>query len=157
MAKKTEAIKERLQAYTESRRDYEMQIERLQRMAAASQYKSPSFEPMPGGGSPSKDKIADAICELIELENQLKDDKDALDEERRQIDALIRKMKKADERAIIRMKYFDGMGWTDIAHAIYHREEDFKQAVSAYQQKAYKLHGAALLSLAKIYNKKENK
>ena len=49
------------------------------------------------------------------------------------------------------MKYFDGMGWTDITRAIFHREPDYKTAARAYQQRTYKLHGSALVSLAKIY------
>lgn len=151
MTKKTDAIKERLQAYAEMRRDHEIQLERLERLRASMEYKSPSFEPIPGGGGGDKDKMTNYVAEVMELEKEIGDDLHIMENERRALDHLIRKIPKADERAVVRMKYFDGMGWTDITRAIFHREPDYKTAARAYQQRTYKLHGSALVSLAKIY------
>lgn len=150
---KTDAIKGRLQAYAEMRRDHEIQLERLERLRASMEYKSPSFDSIPGGNG-SNDKMINSVAEIIELEKEIGDDLQIMETERKALDHLIRKISKADERAVIRLKYFDGMGWTDIARAIYHKEPDFKRAGSMYLQKSYKLHGSALVSLARIYNEK---
>ncbi|MGP1348501.1 MAG: DUF1492 domain-containing protein [Stomatobaculum sp.] len=152
MEKKTDAIKEHLQAYADMRRDHENQLERLDRLRASAEYKSPSFESMPGGGGGEKDKMTNYVAEVIELEKEIGSALQIMEQERKELDHLIRKIQKADERAVIRMKYFDGMGWTDITHVLFHREDDYKQAGRQYQQRTYKLHGSALVSLAKIYN-----
>ena len=71
MTKKTDAIKERLQAYAEMRRDHEIQLERLERLRASMEYKSPSFEPIPGGGGGDKDKMTNYVAEVMELEKEM--------------------------------------------------------------------------------------
>lgn len=156
MMKKTDAIKERLQAYAEMRRDHEIQLERLERLRASMEYKSPSFDAIPGG-SGGNDKMINSVAEIIELEKEIGDDLQIMEAERKALDHVIRKIPKADERAVIRMKYFDGMGWTDITRAIFHREPDYKHAARTYQQRTYKLHGSALVSLAKIYTAENGK
>ena len=76
---------------------------------------------------------------------------------RAQLDALkdLEQFADALERAVIRMKYFDGMGWTDIADALFRKMPDFNKAARLYLDKAYKLHGTALLSLAEAQEKAE--
>ena len=148
MEKKTDAIKKRLQDYAERRRDFENENERYIRLyTAASSPKSPSFDAMPAG-SPIKDRMSDQVAELIEMEKELEGSLQALREEKEQLQRLIKKLKKADERAVIRMKYLDGMDWVDIAAAIFGKQKDYKRAAQAYLDKAYKLHGSALLGLS---------
>ena len=157
MAKKTDAIKERLQAYAEMRRDHEMQLERLERLTAAVEYKSPGFEPMPRGSGGSGDKLANYVAEVIELEKEIGEDLQIMEKERKELDHIIRKISKADERAVLRMKYFDGMDWTSITSALFHNESDYKQATRQYQQRTYKLHGSALLSASEVYARARQK
>ena len=110
---------------------------------------------MPGGGTAAGDRMTVNIARKIELEKSLEGDEKAIKEERAQLERLIRKVKKPDERAVIRMKYFDGMGWTDIADALFRKMPDFNKAARLYLDKAYKLHGTALLSLAEAQEKAE--
>lgn len=145
---KTTPIKERLQQYAEMCRDFENQHERYIRLVASLESpKVQSFDAMPGG-SPSGDALANKVALKIELEEELKSDKEALDAERRELEKIIRKLKKADERAVVRMKYFDGMDWVDICHTLYHKQKDYKRMTRQYMDKSYKLHGAALINLA---------
>lgn len=145
--KKTDAIKRRLQDYAERRRDFENENERYIRLyQAAHSPKSPSFDAMPMG-SPAKDRMSSQVAELVEMEKELQSELDAIIEEKNKLQRLIKKLKKADERAVIRMKYLDGMDWVDIAAALYRKQKDYKVAAQIYLDKAYKLHGAALLSL----------
>ncbi|MBD5469224.1 MAG: DUF1492 domain-containing protein [Lachnospiraceae bacterium] len=150
--KKTDAIKRRLQDYTERRRDFENENERYIRLyQAAHSPKTPRFDAI-RKGSPDKDLMGNQVAELIEMEKDLKSEQEAIIEERKQLQRLIKKLKKADERAVIRMKYLDGMDWVDIAAALYRKQKDYKVAEQAYLDKAYKLHGAALLSLSIVLN-----
>ena len=147
--KRTDAIKERLQNYSDMVREFENQNERYVRLVTAMESpKVQSFDTMPGGGTAAGDRMTVNIARKIELEKSLEGDEKAIKEERAQLERLIRKVKKPDERAVIRMKYFDGMGWTDIADALFRKIPDFNKAARLYLDKAYKLHGTALLSLA---------
>ena len=151
-AKKTDAIKRRLQDYAERWRDFENENERYIRLyQAAHSPKSPSFEAMPMG-TPAKDRMSNQVAELVEMEKELKNEMEVIIEEKNQLQRLIKKLKKADERAVIRMKYLEGMDWADIAAALYHKQKDYKVAERTYLDKAYKLHGAALLSLTIALN-----
>ena len=148
--KRTDAIKERLQNYSDMVREFENQNERYVRLVTAMESpKVQSFDTMPGGG------MTVNIARKIELEKSLEGDEKAIKEEQAQLERLIRKVKKPDERAVIRMKYFDGMGWTDIADALFRKMPDFNKAARLYLDKAYKLHGTALLSLAEAQEKAE--
>lgn len=150
--KKTDAIKRRLQDYAERRRNFENENERYIRLyQAAHSPKSPSFNAIPMG-SPDKDRMSNQVAELVEMEKEIQSELDAIVEEKNQLQRLIKKLKKADERAVIRMKYLDGMDWVDIAAALYRKQKDYKVAEQTYLDKAYKLHGAALLSLSIVLN-----
>lgn len=148
---KTAAIKKRLQQYQEDHRDFINQNERYIRLTSSIESaKVQQFDAMPGSGSPTADKMADKIVLKLELEEDIKADKEYLEKERKALEKLIRKMSKADERAVIRMKYFDDMDWTDICRMLYRRRKDFTRAARTYLNKTYKLHGAALLSLTDV-------
>ena len=126
--KRTDAIKERLQNYSDMVREFENQNERYVRLVTAMESpKVQSFDAMPGGGTAAGDRMTVNIARKIELEKS----------------------------AVIRMKYFDGMGWTDIADALFRKMPDFNKAARLYLDKAYKLHGTALLSLAEAQEKTE--
>lgn len=154
--KRTDAIKERLQNYSDMVREFENQNERYVRLVTTMESpKVQSFDAMPGGGTAAGDRMTVNIARKIELEKSLEGDEKAIKEERAQLERLIRKVKKPDERAVIRMKYFDGMGWTSIADALFRKMPDFNKAARLYLDKAYKLHGTALLSLAEAQEKAE--
>lgn len=118
MTEKTRAIKMRLQEYADMRREYEIQLERLDRLRASVDYKSPSFEQMPKGGG-FKDKMVEHVARVEELEEAMGKDLKTMQDERKYLDGLIKKLPKADERAVIRMKYFDCIGWMDITSALF--------------------------------------
>lgn len=148
---KTAAIKRRLQRYQEDHRDFINQNERYVRLVSSMESaKVQQFDAMPGAGSPTTDKMADKIVLKLELEEDIKDDKEYLEKERKALEKLIKKMPKADDRAVIRMKYFDDMDWVDISKALYRKRKDYTRATHTYLNKTYKLHGSALLSLSDV-------
>ena len=62
-------------------------------------------------------------------------------------------MKKPDEQTIIEMRYFDEASWT-ICAVLYGKEDDYETNSQRYLKRAFKIHGSALQTLAKI--EKEN-
>lgn len=74
---------------------------------------------------------------------------DALEYERA-LDEFVVMMKKAEHRAIIRMKYFDGNGWDEISESIYKKEPDKGFDLYGVPKKAMHSHSNAIAELASI-------
>ena len=74
---------------------------------------------------------------------------DALEYERA-LDEFVAMMKKAEHRAIIRMKYFDGNGWDEISESIYKKEPDNGFDMYGVPKKAMNSHSDAIAELAGI-------
>ena len=63
---------------------------------------------------------------------------------------MIRKLDHPDERAVIRLRYFDRAGWDEIAGALFGDRQDYLDKEETYQKRTFRLHGRALLTLAKV-------
>ena len=68
--------------------------------------------------------------------------------ERMFFEKIIRRLKRSDERAVIRSRYFDGASWGDVVDLLYGDEEDLLEREDMYRKRVFKLHGRALLSMA---------
>ena len=80
--KRTDAIKERLQNYTDMVREFENQNERYVRLVTTMESpKVQSFDAMPGGGTAAGDRMTVNIARKIELEKSLEGDEKAIKEE----------------------------------------------------------------------------
>lgn len=58
------------------------------------------------------------------------------------------RLKRSDERAVIRSRYLDGASWGDVVDLLYGDEEDLLEREDMYRKRVFKLHGRALLSMA---------
>lgn len=153
----TKKIKDRLFQYTIMLRDIDNQIERLIRMEES--ISSPSGSCLGGTskiiGTPS-DYISVMAERKLELEGQIKE---AATEERKEnaaIENMVKQIDNPDERAVIRMRYFDRAEWGDIALTLFGDRQDYLERVESYQNRTYKIHGRALLKLAYILDKISN-
>lgn len=154
--KPTEKIKCRLNSYLRLLREIDNQNERLDaietKMAAPA---GPDMTGLPhGAGSPS-DRISMMVIRKVALEEQIAS---TIAEERAEnaaLEAMIVQMADPNERAAIRMRYFDRCEWEDIAFALYGDKPDYAERTAAYMNRIYKLHGRALLSLAAILEANE--
>lgn len=149
--KPTERIRKRLDDYTALLREIDNQNERLDtietKMAAPP---GPNMTGLPSGkGSPS-DRVSMIVIRKLALEEQIAKTVAMERAENAAIEAMIVQMADPDERAAIRMRYFDRYEWEDIAFALYGDRPDYTNRTAAYMNRVYKLHGRALLSLAAI-------
>ena len=94
-----------------------------------------SFSDMPrsGGGS---DKIQTTVEKIIEIEEQLDHEIDALVDLRNRIEAAVEKLEDGRLRDVMRYRYIDGMKWEQIAVEMHY----------SYMQ-VCRLHGKALLEI----------
>lgn len=149
--KPTERIRKRLDDYTALLREIDNQNERLDtietKMAAPP---GSNMTGLPSGkGSPS-DRVSMIVIRKLALEEQIAKTVAMERAENAAIEAMIVQMADPDERAAIRMRYFDRYEWEDIAFALYGDRPDYTNRTAAYMNRVYKLHGRALLSLAAI-------
>ena len=144
-------IKERLGEYTRLLREIDNQYERLglmeMTMAAPP---GPSMTGMPRGSGTPSDRTGLTVMRKMELEEQIKETITEEQKERASIEAMIQQVKRPDERAVLRLRYFDRADWDGICAALYGDRQDYLDRLDSYQNRTYKAHGRALLRLAEI-------
>ena len=144
-------IKERLGEYTRLLREIDNQYERLglmeMTMAAPPGL---SMTGMPRGSGTPSDRTGLMVMRKMELEEQIKETIAEEQKERASIEALIQRVKHPDERAVLRLRYFDRADWDGICAALYGDRQDYLDRLDSYQNRTYKAHGRALLRLAEI-------
>ena len=147
----TQRIKDRLAAYTAMLRDIDNQLERLDRMEMTmASPPGPDLTGMPRGSGTPSDRTGMMVERKMELEEQIEERLAEEREERAALEAMIRQVENPDERAVLRLRYFDRADWDGICAALYGDRQDYLDRLDSYQNRTYKAHGRALLRLAEI-------
>ena len=108
----TQRIKDRLAAYTAMLRDIDNQLERLDRMEMTmASPPGPDLTGMPRGSGTPSDRTGMMVERKMELEEQIDRLKAEEKKERNAIEGLILQLSDPDERAVIRLRYFDRADW----------------------------------------------
>lgn len=151
-----EAIKKRLKQYMERERDIENQLERIDRMEAKlTSVGSPIFSDLPKSPSPSQQRMADLTDRKVDLEKKVAQAMERQKEERSKLEEIIDKLEVSDEKAVIRMKYFDSASWDGVLSMLFGCREDFLDKEESYRRRMYTLHGSALQNMGKIYQEEQ--
>lgn len=151
--KETDEIKALLAAYKTLQKridNTEKRIECLQTSAGSPS--SPNLSGMPGGGRDRSSKQERDYIKLEELEEKLGKMNAEENRRREELESLIELMEKPDEQTVIEMHYFDNLRWRPISVALHGDEPDYDENEKRYLKKTLKIHGSALLSLARIYS-----
>lgn len=148
---RTKKIKERLNKYTKMLREIENQQERLELMESnMGSLPGPDVSGMPRPKGGVSDRVSMQAIRKADLEKKIEEDKANERKENAALEDMVVQLSDPDERAVIRLKYFDGVEWSDIAFVLFGGLVDFNDRFEAYQNKTYKIHGRALLNLADI-------
>lgn len=144
-----EAVKQRLIDLRDLRREIENQSERLERLETKLVgVEAQALTDMPKSPSPSNDRISDLMQQKFDLEEDIRATLEHRRRERMFFEKIIRRLKRSDERAVIRSRYLDGASWGDVVDLLYGDEEDLLEREDMYRKRVFKLHGRALLSMA---------
>lgn len=103
---------------------------------------------MPKSPSPSNDRISDLMQQKFDLEEDIRATLEHRRRERMFFEKIIRRLKRSDERAVIRSRYLDGASWGDVVDLLYGDEADLLEREDMYRKRVFKLNGRALLSMA---------
>lgn len=153
-AKETDEIKALLKAYTtlQDRIDKtEARKECLELSMGAPS--SPNLSGMPSGSRDRSGKQERDYIKKEELEEKLGDMYAEENRRREELEAIIERMEKPIEQAVIEMHYLDGNQWRQISVALFSEEPDYDENEDKYLKRTFKIHGHALQTLARIYNK----
>ena len=152
----THDIKERLGEYTRLLREIDNQYERLGRMEISmAAPPGPDMTGMPRGSGTPSDRTGMMVLRKLELEEQIKERLTEEREERAALEAMIRQVENPDERAVLRLRYFDRADWDGICAVLFSDRQDYLERIDSYQNRTYKAHGRALLRMAEILKETE--
>ena len=149
-------IRDLFAAYTAMLRDIDNQLERLDRMEMTmAAPPGPDLTGMPRGSGTPSDRTGMMVERKMELEEQIDRLKAEEKQERNAIEGLILQLSDPDERAVIRLRYFDRADWESTCGVLFGDRRDYVDRVDAYQNRTYKIHGRALLNLAAVLDELE--
>ena len=131
-------------------------MERLDRMEMTmASPPGPDLTGMPRGSGTPSDRTGMMVERKMELEEQIDRLKAEEKQERNAIEGLILQLSDPDERAVIRLRYFDRADWESTCGVLFGDRRDYVDRVDAYQNRTYKIHGRALLNLAAVLDELE--
>ena len=143
--------KDFLRRHAENRNELEDELRRYELMNSESFYRSPSnIDGMPHGSGGITDSTAINAIREIDLTQQLKNLKELIKAEEIRIEAILALLPKANQKTVIRIKYYLRYDWDDIAIFMYGDRSDYYRNPEKYKTKAQKIHGAALANMKRL-------
>ena len=145
------AVKEYLNSYREKERDIDNQIERLERlMSKMTSVGAQVLTDMPKAPGGPGDKIAGMVVAKEELESAILKGREEQSSSWEHVENVLKGLKHSDEKAVIRMRYHDCESWNIVTEMMFGNKEDFCGKEDSYLRRVHKIHGSALLNIAKI-------
>lgn len=145
-----DTVKQRLTEYVENERDIDNQIERLERLTARMVgVGAQVLTDMPKAPSVTNDRMADLLGQKEELEATIRAAVTEQSLERQRIEAILKRLRNPDEKAVIRMRYFDRSSWPEVRDMMFGHKEDFFEKEETYLRRTHRIHGSALVNMAK--------
>lgn len=149
--KMIEDVRNRLNAYRDKNQDIDNQIERLERLEARIYgLGSQIVSDMPRSGSRSTDRMADMQSQKEELEAEIKEAVEEQAQERGFFENAMKSIRKADEKGVIRMRYFDGYEWEEVCLMIFGRKADYEGKEDTYLRRTFQLRKNAIKHIAEF-------
>lgn len=112
--------------------------------------RSPDFSGMPRGSSdPSKSPMVEAVIRKIELEERIKRKEAEIAADWAELEPFIEQLQPI-ETLIMKLRYYYGAEWDDVAFNVFGRRRDYAQKPDYYKNRVFKIHGRALMTLSGI-------
>lgn len=148
--KKTQAIKERLNAHREL-------LEKLATLKQELEFAEESFgspraidySGMPHGSGDGTSQTERVVLRKIALEEKVAQKEREIADNWAALEPYVESLAPA-ETLVINLRYYYGAEWKEINQRLYGKRKDFDEEVDKYMDKVFKTHGRALLNLAEI-------
>lgn len=143
--------KEYLRTHAEHRKELQDELQRYELDHGHSYYgKSPSnIDGMPHAVGGFLNGTYDQVNRTIDTETYIDKLETLVNEEQREIEKVLKLLNKADQKSVIRYKYYNCLEWEDVAFYLYCNNRNYCENTDYYKNKAQKIHGAALANMIK--------
>ena len=150
-------VRKMLLEYRDGERELECENERLINIdLKLYSLGSPAYTDMPKNPSPSNDMVAVLVERKMKLERKMEKLVFSQKEKRERYESYIDRLSTADQRAVLRMHYLDGIKWETVSEGMYGTNEDFDDKRDAYMSRLMKLNKYSLQQMAVIINDTKN-
>lgn len=147
------ALKDWLLSYRDISKEIDSQLARLQLMEdRMHSLGAMNINDMPKAPSPEQDKLGIMVSNYIDLQNEIKEDIELHKEQKKEIEHLIKGLRRSEERAVIRARYIDSLSWNDINNLLFGEEIDYVEKEESYMRVVFRSHKIALESMASSCN-----
>jgi len=144
------SVRSRLDAYLAKEAEIDNQIERLERLETKMEgVGAQVISDMPRSHNASTDRFADMLHRKSLLDEEIRTMVKDQKTEWEAIETILMNVDNPDERAVIRMRYLDRSSWDDVNDMIFGGKKDFLDKEESYKRRVFRLHGAALLDMAR--------
>lgn len=149
--KKTQAIKERLNAHREMLEKLATLKQELE--FAEESYGAPraiDYSGMPRGSGDGTSQTERVVLRKIALEEKVRQKEEEIANNWATLEPFVESLAPA-ETLVINLRYYYGAEWCEITQRLYGKRKDFDEEADKYMDKVFKTHGRALLALAEIF------
>lgn len=149
--KKTQAIKERLNAHREM-------LEKLATLKQELEFAEESYgstraidySGMPRGGGDGTSQTERVVLRKIALEEKVRQKEKEIADDWATLETYVEQLAPA-ETLVINLRYYYGAEWREIALRLYGKRRDYDVKADKYMDKVFKTHGRALLNLSELF------
>lgn len=149
--KKTQAIKERLNAHREMLTKLEALKQELQFIIDT--YGSPraiDYSGMPHGSGVGTSETEPVVFKKIAIEERVQKKESEITADWATLETYVEQLAPA-ETLVINLRYYYGAEWREIALHLYGKRRDYDVEADKYMDKVFKTHGRALLNLSELF------
>lgn len=147
-----DSVKEWLIGYREMARELFLQEERLERIETRMiGVGAMNISDMPRSPSHKQDRLTDLVALKMELQQTVSMEEEQQKEMRSRVEYVLKQIRSADQRNVIRMRYIDGEEWIQICRSLFEQKKDYDEKADSYLRQVYRLHGYALYYMARYF------
>lgn len=118
---------------------------------------SPAGRPDLPAGNTAFSAVEDIVCKKIEAEEKIEELKKELTEQNKHIKVVLEELENPYEKLVMQMRYEDGFEWDAIRKKIFESRKDYSENIEKYNNKVFRIHGAALKHIKELQSEKNKK
>lgn len=149
--KKTQAIKERLNAHKEMLEKLATLKQELEFAEDAyGSVRAIDYEGMPRGSGDGTSQTERVVLRKIALEEKVRLKEKEIADDWAELEPIVERLAPA-ETLVINLRYYYGAEWREIAQRLYGKRKDYDIKADKNMDKVFKTHGRALLNLSELF------
>ncbi len=146
-----------LKNYLRKQEEFEMMLIRYHLLLDKDNLSSPAGKTDLPAGSAVSSRVENIVCKRIAIKEKIKELRKELIEQGKLINAIFEKLENPCEKLVMQMRYEDGFEWDAIRGKIFGSRTDYSVNIEKYNDKVFKIHGAALKHIKELQSEKNKK